>query len=97
MRQEKTVQLSFLHVYAFDFVEFDYIKETDWQFGLELQENSAFIQKLVQGISQEKLQRAFGGEHEKLQHYKLVIDDVGMYNIVCKGFDYGYADTVNIK
>jgi len=97
LSEEKTIQLSFLHVYAFDFVDFDYIKETDWQFGLELQESSEYIQKLVRGMSQEELQRAFGGEYLKLQHYRLVIDDVGMYNIVCKGFDYGYVDIADKK
>ena len=35
-------------------------------------------------MSKEKLQRAFGGEYKKIQHYKLVIDDIGMYNIICK-------------
>lgn len=84
LSEGKSVQISFLSVYAFDFIEFDYFKETDWQFGLELREDSEYIQKIVQGMPQEKLQRAFGGEYEKLQHYRLVIDDVGIYNIVCK-------------
>ena len=36
-------------------------------------------------IPKDQLNRAFGGEYEKLQHYRLVIDDVGIYNIICKG------------
>lgn len=33
-----------------------------------------------------KRNRAFGGEPHKLQHYKLVVDNVGIYNIICKDF-----------
>lgn len=77
-------EIVFNCVYAFDFVEFDYINEVGWKFGLELQSNSLYIEKMVRNMSEEKLKRSFGGEYEKLLHYKLVIDEVGMYNIVCK-------------
>ena len=88
---ERVFQITFHDVYAFDFVEFDYIKELDWQFGLELEENSTYIPQMVQGMPKESLQRAFSGEYEKMRHYKLVIDDVGMYNVICKGIDMSYA------
>ena len=87
---ERRFQIIFYNVYAFDFMEFDYIRETNWQFGLELQEESLYIQQIVQAMPKEKLQNAFGGEYEKVKHYKLVIDDVGMYNIVCKDIKLGY-------
>lgn len=77
-------EIVFICVYAFDFIEFDYINEVGWKFGLELQSNSMYIEAITCNMSKEKLQRAFGGEYKKLQHYKLVIDDVGMYNIICK-------------
>lgn len=78
------IEIEFVCVYAFDFVEFDYINEVGWKFGLELQSNSMYIDKVTQNMSKEKLQRAFGGEYKKIHHYRLVIDDVGMYNIICK-------------
>lgn len=71
-------------IYEEDIIEFDYINETGWKFGLELQNNSVYIEKIIRNMSKEKLQRAFGGEYKKIQHYKLVIDDIGMYNIICK-------------
>lgn len=77
-------EIVFNCVYAFDFVEFDYINEVGWKFGLELQSNSVYIEKIIHNMSKEKLQRAFGGDYKKIQHYKLVIDDIGMYNIICK-------------
>ncbi len=80
----KIFEIVFICVYAFDFVEFDYINEVGWNFGLELQNNSMYIEKIIRNMSKDKLQRAFGGEYKKMQHYKLVIDDVGMYNVICK-------------
>lgn len=82
---EDIVKIIFQYVYKYDFIEFDYIDEIDWTFGLELLRNSAYIKDLIGRMEEEKLQRAFGGEYNKLQHYRLVIDDVGIYNIVCKG------------
>ena len=87
----KTFEIVFNYVYAFDFIEFEYISEEGWRFGLELQSNSIYIEKLISSMSKEKLQRFFEGDKKKLQHYKLVIDDVGMYNIVCKDIKMGYA------
>ena len=77
-------EIIFNCVYAFDFVEFDYINEVGWKFGLELQSNSMYIEKIIQNMSNEKLKRVFGGEYNNIKHYKLVIDDVGIYNIICK-------------
>lgn len=82
---ENIVRIIFQYVYKYDFVEFDYINEIDWTFGLELLKDSPYIKNLIGMMEEEKLQRAFGGEYDKLQHYRLVIDDVGIYNIVCKG------------
>lgn len=82
---DKIIEIKFNCVYKFDFTEFDYIEETDWVFGLELLESSARIENLLCGLSDEKMQRAFGGESERLQHYRFAIDDNGIYNIICKG------------
>lgn len=84
-------RIIFNKVYAFDFVEFDYIQEIDWQFGLDLQDNSTYIQQMIKGKPKETIQNVFGGEKENIQHYKLVIDDVGIYNIVCKSVTRGYV------
>lgn len=89
----KIFEILFNCVYIFDFVEFDYINEVGWTFGLELQNDSVYIEKLICSLPKEKLQKAFGGDYKKLQHYKLVIDDVGMYNIICKDIKLDYAST----
>lgn len=81
---DKIIEIIFNCVYVFDFVEFDYIDEVDWKFGLELQSNSIYIEKIIRNMSKEKLKRVFGGEYNNIKHYKLVIDDVGIYNIICK-------------
>ena len=83
----RIVEIIFNCVYEFDFVEFDYIDEVGWRFGLELQSNSVYIEKMLRSMSEEKKQRSFAGECKMLQHYKLVIDDVGLYNIICKGIN----------
>lgn len=89
--EDKIVKITFFCVYAFDFVEFEYINEMGWVFGLELQNNSAYIERMVSNMTEEKKQRAFGGEYKKIKHYKLVIDDVGMYNIICKDIDVSFV------
>lgn len=81
-----TVYLNFYEVYMFDFYEFEYIYDTEWQFGLVEYKESSLLTDVMSRISPQKKQWAFGGEMEKICHYKLVIDDVGMYNIVCKKF-----------
>ena len=82
---DSIIEIVFKYVYKFDFVEFDYIEDLEWVFGLELQENSSYMENFISSIPKDQLNRAFGGEYEKLQHYRLVIDDVGIYNIICKG------------
>ena len=82
---DSIIEIVFKTVYKFDYVEFDYIRDLEWVFGLELQEDSSYMKNFISSIPKEQLDRAFGGEYEKLQHYKLVIDDVGIYNIICKG------------
>lgn len=89
----KVFEITFICAYAFEFVEFDHIEEVDWNFGLELQKKSAYIKKLIYNIPKEKLQKTFGGEYGKLQHYRLIINDVGMYNIICKGISMNYICT----
>lgn len=87
--EESKVKLSFECVYLFDFCDFDYINDVDWKFGLFEYDKSALLTDLFSRISQNKNNYAFGGEIEEIRHYKLAIDDVGIYNIVCKQFVMG--------
>lgn len=84
--EDSIIVLEFDGVYLFDFCDFDYLSDTEWQFGLVEYNKSSLLQKLMSRIPSERVQRAFGGDLEKISHYKLVIDDVGIYNIVCKNF-----------
>ena len=81
-----TINLNFSGVYMFDFFEFDYLNDTEWEFGLCEYKESSLLTQIKSGINPQWMQYAFGGEMDKVRHYKLVIDDVGMYNIVCKNF-----------
>lgn len=87
-KADNNIEIAFKFVYKYDFVEFNYISDIGWIFGLELQKDSSYIKNFINYIPQEKLNRAFGGEYEKLKHYRLVIDDVGIYNIICKGIEF---------
>lgn len=80
------VNLNFDSVYQFDFCEFDYIKDIDWEFGLTQYSQSPLLEDLYSRVPTERRNRAFGGEPYKLQHYMLVVDDVGIYNIICKSY-----------
>lgn len=84
--KEKIINLDFNYVYHFDFCEFDYIKDINWEFGLIEYDKSLLLEDFFSRIPLQKISFAFGGEIEKIRHYKLVIDDVGIYNIICKEF-----------
>jgi hypothetical protein len=38
-------------------------------------------------IEKDRLEYLFCGEYKKLKHFKLVVDDVGIYNFICKGIN----------
>lgn len=82
------IDLYFNGVYMFDFFEFEYLNDTEWEFGLIEFKESSLLTQIKSRISPQMIQRAFGGEMDKVRHYKLVIDDVGIYNIVCKNFAF---------
>lgn len=84
--EDSIIVLEFDEVYLFDFCDFDYLNDVEWQFGLVEYNESPLLKKLISRISPHRIQRAFGGDLEKIRHYKLVVDDVGIYNIVCKSF-----------
>lgn len=83
---DKIVEISFKSVYKFDFCDFEYMFDTVWEFGfckyLDSPELYSLIEKLM--LSNKDMNRAFGRDADKLVHYRIVIDDVGMYNIICK-------------
>lgn len=90
------INIMFKSVYGFTYIEFDYMdcaeellfKRRTWKFGLELIENSSLLNKLVKdNFPDGNVTRAFGGEIEKIKHYRLAIDDFGFYNIICKGLE----------
>lgn len=80
------INLVFYDVYQFDFCEFDYINDADWEFGLTQYSQSPLLKDIYSRVPLENHNRAFGGEPNKLRHYKLAVDDVGIYNIICKDF-----------
>lgn len=84
--ENSKIELRFDGTYLFDFCEFEYINDVDCKFGLFEYVESPLLTDLFSRIIQDKIDYAFGGEIEKIRHYKLVIDDVGVYNIVCKQF-----------
>ena len=95
--KETIINLNFNYVYHFDFCEFDYIKDINWEFGLIEYHKSCLLKDFFSGIPSQKISYAFGGEIEKIRHYKLVIDDVGIYNIICKEFFFRERRTLGDK
>lgn len=83
----KIIEIQFELVYKFDFCDFEYIFNSDWDFGLCKYIDSPDLHSLVKNLkfTNKDINRAFGGEIDKLVHYRMVIDDVGMYDIICKG------------
>ena len=85
--ENNIVELIFKGVYQFDFCEFDYINDIDWKFGLLKYSDSSTLRSIFARLNKEKKERACGGDYKKIHHYKLTIDDVGMYNFICKDFE----------
>lgn len=94
------INIMFKSVYGFTYIEFDYmdyaeellIKRSTWKFGLELIENSPLLNKFVKdNFPDGDITRAFGGEIEKIKHYRLAINDFGFYNIICKELEIKYG------
>jgi hypothetical protein len=85
----KWVRLTFGTVYLFKFVESEYLNANDYLFGIVRVENSKLIGELVDNfiLGGGDTASAFGGGIEKLMHYKIYFDDVGLYEIVCKKLD----------
>lgn len=75
----------FHNVYYFDYCEWDYINDNNWKFGLIEYSQSKLLDDIFSRIDSTLSHNSFGGEPEKICHYKLTIDDWGIYNLVCKG------------
>lgn len=83
---EKVIALMFHSVYYFDYCEWEYIDDINWKFGLVEYKQSRLLDDMFLRINPALLENSFGGELEKICHYKLTIDDWGIYNLVCKDF-----------
>ena len=84
-------ELRFTGVYYSDFTDFELMPAAicDWHFGLETVEPEE--SDLLQGRLKDKLTLLIGFPHYKhlraLKHYRLIVDDVGWYNIISKDFN----------
>ena len=80
--ERKTINLNFSFVLFFDFCDFEYQSDVEWEFGLVEYEHSPRLNEIFSRINNPIFNKGL----ENLYHYKLVIDDVGIYNIICKAF-----------
>lgn len=88
--ENNIIELNFCAVYQFNFIDFEYLNETDWNFGLCKYNKSNILNSLIERAKiQDGLNKAFGGdgEYKHMVHYVLVVDDVGKYDFLCKGME----------
>jgi hypothetical protein len=86
-KQASWTKITFDTVYGYKFTECEYISTLDYEFGLVDIPNSRWIRDLLdvwvrEGGNEES--RAFGGEPNKVHHYRLYFDDYGLHEILCK-------------
>jgi len=80
------VSIKFKTVYSLTYTECEYINTLDFTFGLVEIDNSKIKSNLLKiwQLRNSSISEAFGGEVEKVKHYRLYFDDYGMYDILCK-------------
>ncbi|EHI99781.1 hypothetical protein CDLVIII_3207 [Clostridium sp. DL-VIII] len=83
------VSIKFKTVYSFTYTECEYINTLDYSFGLIEVDNSKMKSDLLTSwqLRNRPIDEAFGGEVEKIKHYRLYFDEYGMYDIICKGIE----------
>jgi hypothetical protein len=80
-------KITFGIVYGFKYTEAEYIDTLDYEFGLVELQDSRWIQEMLDIWIRERggeKELAFGGELDKVHHYRLYFDDKGLYDIICK-------------
>jgi hypothetical protein len=80
------ISIKFKAVYSFTYIECEYINTLDYTFGLIEIESSRTKSDLLTAwqFRNRPINEAFGGEVEKIKHYRLYFDEYGMYDIICK-------------
>jgi len=80
------ISIKFKTVYSFIYTECEYITTLDYTYGLVEIDNSEMKSNLLTAWQMRNrfINEAFGGEVEKIKHYRLYFDDYGMYDIICK-------------
>lgn len=83
------ISIKFKKVYSFIYTECEYITTLDYTFGLIEIDNSEMKSNLLTAwqMRNGSISEAFGGEVEKVKHYRLYFDDYGMYDIICKDIE----------
>lgn len=80
------ISIKFKTVYSFAYTECEYVNTLDYTFGLIEFDDSRIKEDLliVWQLRNRHINEAFGGEVEKIKHYRLYFDEYGMYDIICK-------------
>lgn len=80
------ISIKFRTVYSFAYTENEYISTLEYTNGLAEIYNSKIKSDLVNAwqLRARPISQAFGGEIEKVKHYRLYFDEYGMYEIICK-------------
>lgn len=83
------VLIKFKTVYSFTYTECEYISTLDYSYGLiEVDDSRIKSDLLIAWQLRNKLiNEAFGGEVEKIKHYRLYFNEYGMYDIICKDIE----------
>lgn len=80
------ITIKFKMVYSFTYTENEYTSTLDYASGLIEIDNSKVKSNLMNAwkLRDRPISQAFGGEVEKVKHYRLYFDEYGMYDIICK-------------
>jgi hypothetical protein len=74
-------------VYGYKYTEIEYIDTLEYEFGLVQIEDSKWKKQMHDIWVKERgndPERVFGGEAEKVHHYRLFFDNDGIHEIICK-------------
>lgn len=83
---DSLISIKFKTVYSFAYTECEYISTLDYDFGLIEIDSSKMKSELLKvwQLRNRLISEAFGGDVERVKHYRLYFDDYGMYDIICK-------------
>ena len=85
----RNYSIMFTGVYWYEFTDFEIMTLNDWRFGLELveSEKSEILNGRIKYILEKRSHDSHYSSLNKLKHYRIVIDDYGVIEIVSQNVE----------